>query len=180
MPLANLMEFQQRPLDPSTSAAALKQVSPPLLAAKLGTSLYTPPLNPADPEVRVLTSLFTDVLPAEIQYLNERKQFENEFLQALSRSSIPATVAWGIHDMAAPLRVADYSWKPLSSRARRRLISGRCRAAITTSSTINPANSRASFAWSLRANRRPRPRLFPQIVVPRCWSHTRTWRVNHE
>ena len=111
MPLANLMEIQERLLDPSTSAAALKQVSPPLLAAKLGTSLYTPPLNPADPEVRVLTSLFTDVLPAEIQYLNERKQFENEFLQALSRSSIPATVAWGIHDMAAPLRVADYSWK---------------------------------------------------------------------
>jgi pimeloyl-ACP methyl ester carboxylesterase len=84
MPLANPMEFQQRLLDPSTSAAALKQVSPPLLAARLGTSLYTPPLNPADPEVRVRTSLFayrsgTDVLPAEIQYLNERKQFENEF-----------------------------------------------------------------------------------------------------
>jgi pimeloyl-ACP methyl ester carboxylesterase len=39
------------------------------------------------------------------------QQFENEFLQALSRSSISATVAWGIHDMAAPLRVADYSWK---------------------------------------------------------------------
>ncbi len=116
MPLANLMEFQKRLLDPSTSAAALKQVTPPLLAAKLGTSLYTPPLKPADPEARALTSFFayqsgTDVLPAEIQYLNERKQFEDERLQALSCSSIPATVVWGIHDMAAPVRVPDYVWK---------------------------------------------------------------------
>jgi hypothetical protein len=39
------MEFQKRLLDASTSAAALKQVSPPGLAAKLGTSLYTPPLK---------------------------------------------------------------------------------------------------------------------------------------
>jgi pimeloyl-ACP methyl ester carboxylesterase len=116
LPLANLMEFQKRLLDPSTSAAAAKQVSPLLLAAKLGASLYTPPLKPADDEVRALTSFFayqsgTDVLPAEIQYLNERKQFENEFLQALSSSSIPVTVAWGIHDVAAPVRVADYAWK---------------------------------------------------------------------
>jgi pimeloyl-ACP methyl ester carboxylesterase len=116
MPLANLMEFQKRLLDPSTSAAELKHVSPPLLAAEMGTSMYTPPLKPADPEVRALASFFayqsgTDVLPAKIQYLNERKQFENEFLQALSRSSIPATVAWGIHDMDAPVRVADYAWK---------------------------------------------------------------------
>jgi pimeloyl-ACP methyl ester carboxylesterase len=116
MPLANLMEIQERLLDPSTSAAALKQVSPPLLAAKLGASLYTPPLEPADPEVRALASFFayqsgTDVLPATIQYLNERKQFENEFLQTLARSSIPVTVAWGIHDVVAPVRVADYAWK---------------------------------------------------------------------
>jgi pimeloyl-ACP methyl ester carboxylesterase len=116
MPLAKLMELQKLLLDPSTSAAALKQVSPPLLAAKLGTSLYTPPLKPADPEVGALASFFayqsgTDVLPATIQYLNERKQFENEFLQALARSSIPVTVAWGIHDTVAPVRVADYVWK---------------------------------------------------------------------
>jgi hypothetical protein len=39
-----------------------------------------------------------DVLPAAIQCLNERKRFENEFLRAVARSSIPATLAWGIHD----------------------------------------------------------------------------------
>jgi pimeloyl-ACP methyl ester carboxylesterase len=110
------LELQKRLLDPSTSGATLNDVSPPLLAAKLGTSLYTPPLKPADPEVRALTSFFayqsgTDVLPTTMQYLNERKQFEDAFLQALARSSIPATIAWGIHDTAAPARVADYAWK---------------------------------------------------------------------
>jgi pimeloyl-ACP methyl ester carboxylesterase len=29
----------------------------------------------------------------------------------LRHSSIPVTVAWGIHDVAAPVRVADYAWK---------------------------------------------------------------------
>ncbi len=115
LPLAKLMEFQERLLDPSTSAAAAKQATPPLFAAKLGASLYTPPLKPSDPEVHALASFFafqsgTDILPTTIQYLNERKQFEDEWLQALSRSSIPVTVAWGIHDMAAPVRVADYAW----------------------------------------------------------------------
>jgi pimeloyl-ACP methyl ester carboxylesterase len=116
LPLANLLELQQRLLDPSRSAAALKELSPPLLAAKLGTALYAPPLEPTDPEVRALASFFayqsgTDVLPTTIQYLNERKQFENAFLQALARSSIPATIALGIHDTAAPVRVADYARK---------------------------------------------------------------------
>jgi hypothetical protein len=77
--------------------------------------------------------------------VNERKQFENEFLQALARSSIPATVAWGIHDLAAPVRVADYAWKTvLESRKAPADFCWR-RAAITTSSTINPTSSRASF-----------------------------------
>ncbi|MGA9509649.1 MAG: alpha/beta hydrolase [Candidatus Sulfotelmatobacter sp.] len=66
---------------------------------------------PAKTFYKSLAQTGTDVLPATIQYLNERKQFEDEWLQALSRSSIPATVAWGIHDVAAPLRVADYAWK---------------------------------------------------------------------
>jgi len=115
LPLAELLEFQKRLLDPKTSAAELKQISAPLFAARLGASLFTPPLKPADPDVRALANIFSyhsgiSVLPATIQYLNERKRFENGFLQALGRSLIPTTVARGVHDAAAPVRVGDYAW----------------------------------------------------------------------
>lgn len=113
LPLANLTEFQKRMLDPATSAAAVKNVNANLLAGGLGQSNYTPPLKPDDPEVRALASLFgyqsgVEVIPATIQYLNERKQMEAGFLQTLARSTIPATIMWGVHDMVAPVRVADY------------------------------------------------------------------------
>jgi len=113
LPLANLTEFQKRMLDPSTSAAAVKAVNAGLLAAGLGQSQYTPPLPATDPEVRALAALFAHndgiaVIPATIQYLNERKEFEVRFLETLKRSDIPATIMWGVHDTVAPVRVADY------------------------------------------------------------------------
>jgi hypothetical protein len=48
----------------------------------MGASFYTPPLESTDPQFRALASFFAylsgiDVLPATIQYLNERIQFEN-------------------------------------------------------------------------------------------------------
>lgn len=113
LPLANLTDFQKRMLDPSTSAAAVKTVNAGLLAAGLGQTQYTPPLPPTDPEVRALAALFAhgdgvQVIPATIQYLNERKEFEVRFLEVLERSDIPATIMWGVHDTVAPVRVADY------------------------------------------------------------------------
>ena len=113
LPLANLTEFQKRMLDPATSAAAVKSVNPNMLAAGMGQTNYTPPLKADDPEVRALASFFSyqsgvDIIPATIQYLNERKQMEVAFLQTLARSTIPATIMWGVHDMVAPVRVADY------------------------------------------------------------------------
>lgn len=113
LPLANLTDFQKRMLDPSTSPAAVKAVTAGLLAAGLGQSQYTPPLPATDPEVRSLAVLFAHndgvrVIPATIQYLNERKEFEVRFLETLRRSDIPATIMWGVHDTVAPVRVADY------------------------------------------------------------------------
>ena len=68
-------------LDPATSAAAVKSVNANLLAGGMGQTNYTPPLKADDPEVRALASLFgyqsgVEVIPATIQYLNERKQME--------------------------------------------------------------------------------------------------------
>ncbi len=113
LPLANLTDFQKRMLDPATSAAAVKGMNAGLLATGMGQTQYTPPLPPTDPEVRALAALFAHndgvvVIPATIQYLNERKEFEVRFLETLRRSDIPATIMWGVHDTVAPVRVADY------------------------------------------------------------------------
>jgi pimeloyl-ACP methyl ester carboxylesterase len=115
LPLANLTEFQKRMLDPATSAIAVKSVNAGLLANGMGATTFTPPLKQDDPEVRALAFLFAwqdgvQVLPATIQYLNERQKMEVAFLETLSHSKIPATLMWGVHDMVAPVRVADYVW----------------------------------------------------------------------
>jgi pimeloyl-ACP methyl ester carboxylesterase len=113
LPLANLTEFQKRMLDPATSAAAEKAANANLLATGMGRTNYTPPLEPGDPEVRALAALFdyqsgVAAIPATIQYLNERRQKEVGFLETLARSPVPTTIMWGVHDMVAPVRVADY------------------------------------------------------------------------
>ena len=116
LPLANLTEFQKRMLDPNTSAAAVKAVNAGLLAAGMGSTNYTPPLKVDDPEVRALAFNFAwkdgvQAIPATIQYLNERKKMEVSFLETLAKSTIPVAILWGVHDMVAPVRVADYVWK---------------------------------------------------------------------
>lgn len=113
LPLANLTDFQKRMLDPVTAPAAVKGMSAGLLAVGMGTSQYTPSLKGDDPEVKALAALFAyqegvQAIPATIQYLNERRQFEVRFLDTLNKSRIPATIAWGAHDTVSPVRVADY------------------------------------------------------------------------
>jgi pimeloyl-ACP methyl ester carboxylesterase len=115
LPLANLTPFQVRMLDPSTRAALVKTVTPTSFAAGLGASTYTPALKGDDPAVGAMATMFAyqsgiEALPATIQYLNERKQMEVAYLQVLARSSLPVTLIWGVHDMIAPVRVADYVW----------------------------------------------------------------------
>jgi pimeloyl-ACP methyl ester carboxylesterase len=115
LPLANLTDFQKAMLGPDSSAAAVKSITPERLAVGLGLTQYSPPLKPDDPEVRALAFNFAwqdgiPVIPATIQYLNERMKFEVGFLETLSRSSVPATLIWGVHDTVSPVRVANYVW----------------------------------------------------------------------
>ncbi len=123
LPLANLTDFQKRTLNPATSAAAVKNMTPALLAGGMGMTTYTPALKADDPEVKGLAANFAhqngvQVLPETIKYLNERAQFEVSFLESLSRSSVPVTLIWGVHDMVSPVRVAEYVWgKYLQPRA---------------------------------------------------------------
>lgn len=115
LPLANLTQFQKTMLNPATAPLAIKQVTPDNLARGLGATQYTPPLAADDPEVRALAAHFAyqdgvTVIPATIQYLNERMRFEVEFLAALGCSDVPVTLIWGLHDMVSPVRVANYVW----------------------------------------------------------------------
>lgn len=113
LPLANLTDFQKRMLDPALAPQVVKTVTPALLGVGMGQTQYTPPLRADDPEVRALATLFAwkdgvSVIPATIQYLNERRQFEVSFLQTLAKSTVPATIMWGVHDTVSPVRVANY------------------------------------------------------------------------
>jgi len=115
LPLASLTDFQKRMLDPTKSAALAKSLTPAMFAAGLGSSTYTPALKPDDPTVRAMAAIFAyqsgvEVLPATIQYLNERKKMETTYLEVLARSVVPVTLIWGVHDTIAPVRVADYVW----------------------------------------------------------------------
>ena len=115
LPLSNLTRFQKTMLDPVTAAPAVTQVTPDNLARGLGETQYTPPLAADDPEVRALAFNFAhqdgvNVIPATIQYLNERMRFEVAFLAALGRSDVPVTLIWGMHDMVSPVRVANHVW----------------------------------------------------------------------
>jgi hypothetical protein len=102
-------------LDPATSIVAVGRMTSKRLDVGIGTSQYSPPLGPDDPEVRAMTFNFArqdgvQVIPETIQYLKECKKLEVSFLEALSRSAVPITLVWGVHDMVSPIRVADYVW----------------------------------------------------------------------
>jgi pimeloyl-ACP methyl ester carboxylesterase len=50
------------------------------------------------------------VIHDTIQYLVERSEREEEWLEALAASPIPLTLVWGIYDVVSPPRVAAYLW----------------------------------------------------------------------
>ena len=116
LPLSNLTAFQTALLDPATARATAAATTPELLAAGLGMSTFMPRRTLQDPEIAALAQCFAHddgmrVLPDVIQYLNERAADETSWLDALSTSDVNTTVAWGMHDNVAPLRVPNYVWE---------------------------------------------------------------------
>ncbi len=116
LPLSNLTVFQTALLDPTTGRATAAATTPETLAAGLGMSTFMPRRTQADPEIAALAKCFAHndgirVLPDVIQYLNERAADETSWLEALSKSEVNTTVAWGVHDNISPLRVPNYVWQ---------------------------------------------------------------------
>jgi pimeloyl-ACP methyl ester carboxylesterase len=115
LPLSNLTGAQRTMLDPDTGPAALARATPEQLAVGMGQTTYTPPRGADDPEIQALVAIFSHgeglvVLHETIQYLVERSQDEDAWLQALAAMDVPTTLIWGVYDTVSPPRVVSYVW----------------------------------------------------------------------
>ena len=115
LPLSNLNPFQRLVLDASSAPEVLAAVTPDALAAGLGENTFTPPRSLQDPAIAALAQTFEfndglAVIHDTIQYLVERSEREEDWLEALARSDVPTTVIWGLYDVVSPLRVAAHVW----------------------------------------------------------------------
>src|SRR5215470_13272794 len=89
LPMSNLTDAQRVMLDPETGPAALAQATPEQLAVGMGRATFSPPRAADDPEVKALEASFASggglpVLHETIQYLIERAQHEEAWLEALA------------------------------------------------------------------------------------------------
>ena len=122
LPLSNLTDFQRLVLDPGSAGQVLDTLTPELLAAGMGGTTFTPPRSLEDPAIAALAHTFavndgTAVIHDTIQYLVERSEHEQEWLETLAQLPVPTTLIWGLYDVVSPLRVATYIWNAyLSSK----------------------------------------------------------------
>jgi hypothetical protein len=89
LPLSNLTEFQRLTLNPETGPVTVAALTPELLAAGLGQTTFTPPRALDDPLIAALADTFAvndglGVIHDTIQYLVERSDHEQEWLEALA------------------------------------------------------------------------------------------------
>jgi pimeloyl-ACP methyl ester carboxylesterase len=115
LPLSNLNEFQRLMLDAESAAQIAESATPELLAAGIGENTFTPPRSLDDPAIAALASTFAvndglAVIHDTIQYLVERSEDEQGWLEALAASAVPTTLVWGLYDTVSPLRVPAYIW----------------------------------------------------------------------
>jgi pimeloyl-ACP methyl ester carboxylesterase len=112
LPLSNLTDAQRIMLH---NPELLVRITPELLAAGMGTTTFTPPRAPDDPDVQALAATFAHedgiaVLHETIQYLHERSVDEGAWLRALAATGLPTTVIWGVYDTISPIRIATHVW----------------------------------------------------------------------
>jgi pimeloyl-ACP methyl ester carboxylesterase len=114
LPLSNLTDYQRQLLDPQT-APSLNFMTPEMFAAGLGLSMFTPPRAADDPAIAALADTFAyndgmAVMHGTIQYLVERAENEQQWLDGLAALPVKTTLIWGLCDTVAPLRVAAHVW----------------------------------------------------------------------
>ena len=115
LPLSNLNPFQRAVLDRESATPILEAATPELLASGMGENTFTPPRSIEDPAIAALASTFAfndgiAVIHDTIQYLVERSENEERWLEALAASPVSTTLIWGLYDVVSPLRVAAHVW----------------------------------------------------------------------
>jgi pimeloyl-ACP methyl ester carboxylesterase len=115
LPMSSLTDFQRMVLNAESSAYVAERVTADALAQGMGESTFTPPRPADDPSVVALSATFAHndgmaVIHDTIQYLVERSEHEEVWLDALAATEVPTTVIWGLHDTVSPPRVAAYVW----------------------------------------------------------------------
>jgi pimeloyl-ACP methyl ester carboxylesterase len=116
---AEISTLQSRLLDPETGPDFASELDGERLAALLGFIVYTPQLGDADTADLASVLDFDDgtaVLHQTIQYLEERRQYEDvRWLAALAESRVSTTLIWGEQDPVAVPAVADHVWDEVLS-----------------------------------------------------------------
>ena len=162
LPLSNLNPFQRLVLDPSSAPQVLAAVTPDALATGLGENTFTPPRSLQDPAIAALAQTFEfndglAVIHDTIQYLVERSEREEDWLEALARSDVPTTVIWGLYDVVSRTTISstiNLGSSPRSSHAR-------CRAALRMPRARSHRSRMPRSWWTARGRSCPRRRT--------CW-----------
>ena len=115
LPMSQLTDVQRNILDKEMAPNAAS-LTPARMAEAMGSSTFTPPRGPGEPEVEALAATFghqdgVKVLHEAIQYLVERSKDEQKWLEVIAKAEIPVTLIWGVYDTVSPPRVANYVWR---------------------------------------------------------------------
>jgi pimeloyl-ACP methyl ester carboxylesterase len=115
LPLSNLTIAQRVMLDAAMAPAMLGAATPDVLAQGMGATTFWPPRGPDDPAIEALAETFAhqdglQVIHETIQYLRERADDEETWLQALGALTVPTILIWGLNDTVSPPRVATWVW----------------------------------------------------------------------
>jgi pimeloyl-ACP methyl ester carboxylesterase len=116
LPLADLTTGQLLLLHPLTGPVVTRLINGNRMAKGMNLRLHAVPES--SDKVAAVASMIDyqdggEVQHSTIQYLNQRREHEDDWLANLRSSTVPATIIWGVEDPVAPLKVADYVWSEI-------------------------------------------------------------------
>ena len=114
LPLAELSAAQKYLVLPGFGQLMTRFILTPVILTIGLAKVYSPELTPEEQLNMASTFTYqggTTVFPKTLRYLQDRRQFEETWLQTLSDSDIPATLIWGEQDPIAKTKIADFVWE---------------------------------------------------------------------